>query len=283
MTSHPIPTSHAIGKRKKSKTRRAAGPSRRKKPGDRIPPVPQTGQLSRQLARTNDQMDHLVRALSHDMNANFMMLELSFDHLKRGLANGATSELQQEATHVEACLRESKRLLDDLVTLARTGRVAMEPARVELASIVDEVVLEQAELIQRRKVAVEIAPKLPELWCNRGRVKQVVTNLVRNALRHGCADREGRITIARGASEWATDGQAAFVVWDNGPGIDPAARRAVFEPGHRLPEAHRDGTGMGLAIVQRICDYYRGRVLVDPARTEGTAIVVCLPRAETNG
>ncbi|MBN2477391.1 MAG: HAMP domain-containing histidine kinase [Pirellulales bacterium] len=239
-------------------------------------------------ATTREEYDHFVRTLSHDLTANFMLLENSFSHLKRSLGDSAPpdrtrDEVDGHVAHMEACLRESKRFLDDLDGLARTGRVEMEPEPVELGAVVEEVLFEQRELLAERGIEVEVVGPLPWLWCNRGRLKQVVTNLVRNAAHHGGDTHNPRITIAASHSTSSASDRrkmAAFHIHDNGPGLDHRFRREIFLPGRRLGANRTGGSGMGLAIVKKIVDYYGGSVHVDPDCKEGTSLVVWLPRAE---
>ncbi|HEX3999779.1 MAG TPA: ATP-binding protein [Pirellulales bacterium] len=275
----------------------------------------QQSQRLEQLEQSRHEMDQIVRSLSHDMSAMFMLLDHSFQRLKDAadpiatkigaadqppplrpagaLANaGRQSEahaeaaspsnvgpLTQQFAHVEACLRESKRFLDDLTTVARTGTVHMEPARVELASVVEEVLFEQREMLAERKVHVDVAADLPAVWCNPLRAKQVLTNMVRNAARHGCDAHEPRITIARRAqSEPAETAFEWITVYDNGPGIPAESREEIFKPGRRLADAHPDGSGMGLSIVRKIVQYYGGQVSVDANCGSGTTFVLSLPK-----
>jgi len=226
-----------------------------------------------------------VRALSHDMSANFMLLESSFSRLKKGLSQSSRPELDQAVAHVEACLRQSKRFLCDLVDLARTGSVEMEASRVELAEVVDEVLFEHRQLVADRNVQVDLRRPLQAVWCNPHRLKQVITNLLRNAIKHGCDPKRPRISISSGSGEGnaADTGRAGFVwirVDDNGPGIDPKFHERVFLPGQRLAGASGDGSGMGLAIVKKIVEYYGGGVRLDSAVGAGTAFVVSLPSPE---
>lgn len=240
----------------------------------------QNAAMVEQLRRTHAELDHFVRALSHDMSANFMLLDHSFRQL-RGACQPAP-ELHDVFSHVEACLRESDRFIRDLVTLAKTGSIEMEPARVELGPLVDEVLFEQAGLLDERGVRVKVAAGLPAVWCNAGRVRQVVANLVRNAVRHGCAAERPEIEIAAIASPRPFHrGRFAWLrVYDNGRGIPAAARDEIFLPGKRLPGAHESGTGMGLAIVRKIVDHYGGEIFVDPESAAGTAFVFSLPAAK---
>lgn len=233
-------------------------------------------------ANTPEQPDQLVRALSHDMSANFMLLESSFWQLKKTLKGGSKHELTDRVAHVDACLRQSKRFLDDLARLVRTGNVKIEPTRVELSAVVDEVLFEGRELLAGRNIEVHVQHPLPVVWCNEGRLKQIVSNLVRNAVCHGCHQKQPRITIAQAAPPDAhrtNTGRAmvAFEVHDNGPGIDRRFHREIFLPGRRLTQTGAKGLGMGLAIVKKIVDHYDGLVYVDPHCKSGTTFVVSLP------
>lgn len=236
-------------------------------------------------------LEHIVRALSHDLKANFMLLEGSFNQLKRAIGrqhdgiSGAGRQHQSvpsRIAHVDACLRQSRTLLDDLVQLARTGTVDMQPGAADLEAVVEEVLHEQRDLIARQGVRVVVERPLPVCWCNRTRLKQVVTNLVRNAVLHGCRRDRARVVIgpARPA-EIDDEGRrwAAFRVSDNGPGIDARFREEVFLPGRRLPGSSAEGSGYGLAIVRKIVAYYGGAVYVDPNVSQGASIIVVLPAA----
>jgi signal transduction histidine kinase len=199
---------------------------------------------------------------------------------------------------VEACLRESKRFLDDLVMLARTGGVQMDRSRADLSGILQEVMFEQRELLSDRGIQVTTSADLPAVWCNPARVKQVLTNLIRNAARHGCNTKEPRISVVRWTDAiWVdqvdndspgsphpagaptSDPSVWLAVCDNGPGIPVESRDEVFLPGRRLAGAHPDGSGMGLSIVKRIVEYYGGRAYVDPRQQGGTAVVFSFPAA----
>lgn len=247
---------------------------------DNLEPA-ESRQLLDQLRRSRDEVDHSIRALSHDMMANFMLLESSFKGLKLALEQPDRAQLHGLVAHVEACLRESKRFLDDLAVLARTGSVQMEPARVEVEDVLDEVLFEQRELLGARCIQVEVRRPLAAVWCNRQRLKQVLTNLLRNAVKHGCDPVQPRITLsAEPAAESSPEPAGPEVmirVHDNGPGIPACFHEEIFLPGRRLRENSEEGAGMGLAIVRKIAEYYGGAAEVDARCPAGTAILVRLP------
>ena len=212
------------------------------------------------------------------------MLENSFSRLKQRLAAPPPGDVVEDLAHVEACLRQSQRFLEDLVELGRSGSVRLEPRAVDLAQVVDEVLFEQRELLDQRGVELIVEPGLPTVWCNEGRLKQIVVNLLRNAVKHGCDRQSPRVTIGTVPAVVATTAESGttppgngFRIHDNGRGIEARYHQEIFLPGRRLAGADMEGSGMGLAIVKKVVDHYGGSVYVDPTCTAGTALVVALP------
>ncbi|MEA1951379.1 MAG: hybrid sensor histidine kinase/response regulator, partial [Planctomycetota bacterium] len=219
-----------------------------------------------QLRQAGREFDHFVRALSHDMAANFMLLESSFSQLRCNLDPAPQTETGNMFAHADACLRESKCFLDDLVRLAKTGSVEMEPEEVDLNKIVAEVLFEQGELLAHGGIEVDVAPQLAGAWCNRQRVKQVVTNLVRNAIKHGCDPYKGQITV----SAQNRDDHVLLRIHDNGIGIESRMYKEIFLPGRRLPSAAEEGSGMGLAIVRKAAARIGAEVRIYSTPDSGT-------------
>ncbi len=237
--------------------------------------------MVRRMSESHEQLDHLIRALSHDMNANFMLMESSFSRLQHALEQKSSDDkdLKEMAAHVRACMTESRRFLNDLVGLARTGRVEMEPELADTDGVVEEVLFEQRELLGNRNVVVEVGPSLPKLWCNRHRLKQVVTNLIRNAVKHGTDPGEPRICITA-QSDCDQSGTALLRIHDNGPGIPAEWQEEIFLPGRRMPGTESEGSGMGLAIVRKIVQHYGGTIGVVSGPEQGTAFEIRLPTVD---
>lgn len=227
------------------------------------------------------EMDHFMQALSHDMTANALLLESTFCQLRDNCTEKTDPGIRNGLIHLEACLGESQRFLDDLRELARTGSVQMEPSVVEVAHAVQDVLKEQSEFLRERRIVVTIEGDLNTAWCNENRVRQVLTNLIRNAARHGCDRKNPRITIcpASPPNDFAQGNCVWLKIHDNGTGIPEAFRHEIFLPGRRLPSADPDGTGMGLSIVKKVVDHYGGTIFVDAQTTAGTSFVFGLPKA----
>jgi len=223
------------------------------------------------------ELDHFMRALSHDMTANSLLLQSSFDQLQAAVRELPDKHVGHSLLHMEACLQQSQQFLADLRELSRTGSVQMEACAVNVNEVIKDVQFEQAELLNSRGIELVVEPGLPPVWCNPNRVKQVLTNLIRNAAKHGCDKTHPRIAISRAVVEQSHTRQTWFRVFDNGAGIPAAHQQDIFLPGKRLPTAHADGTGMGLAIVKKVIDHYGGTIFVDPTATVGTSFIFSLP------
>ena len=153
----------------------------------------------------------------------------------------------------------------------RRGSLRLDPIRMDLVEAVDEVCREarrEAEAAGARLV-VESAGPVTGSW-DRGRVKQIVANLISNAIRYGGG---GRVELAvrdRG-------GDAEIVIRDHGPGIEPAALAHLFD-GFEHDRARRaGGFGIGLWVVKTLCAAMGGSVTADNGSSGGARFCVVLP------
>jgi signal transduction histidine kinase len=124
-----------------------------------------------------------------------------------------------------------------------------------------------------QEVVVEISDDEPSVLGNPVRLRQLVGNLVGNAIKYTQAN--GKI-IVRGNVQ---NGQYVFQVSDNGPGIPPAEQPYIFDKFYRASNISSEipGTGLGLAIVKSIVENHHGRIWVDSTLGYGTIFTVVLP------
>lgn len=235
---------------------------------------------------TNDPTEilHALRGISHDMGAAHMMLEHSFRRLKTLLETrpseaSPADEMELHLSQVEACMQAARGYLDDVTRLSTSGAVEMEPEPVEVAAMLDRILLEQAALLDERGVEVRVCGQLPAVWCHPERLKQMLTNLLRNAVLHGCAPERPRVVVRACDPPEGDDSLAAVRIHDNGPGIDRRRRREIFLPGRRLKGGKAEGSGWGLPTARRIAERFGGSLVLDTDCRHGTAFILTLPDA----
>ena len=217
-----------------------------------------------------------------------MVLESSLKRLKKSHGEPPLNDIAEDFAQVDACLRESKRFLDDLRQLSRSGQVQLTPSALKLEAIVRRGRRRASNFaLPSGSVRVDIATPLPAVWCNESRLKQVLTNLLRNAALHGCdAERAADRNLGDGGHGSRSGKQVAgrLVGLDldprprQRPGIPAEHRQSIFCPGHRLENTSAPGTGMGLAIVAQTVAQMGGKVWID-AESPGTAFVFSVPAA----
>jgi PAS domain S-box-containing protein len=176
------------------------------------------------------------------------------------------------AGRIASNARKLERLLTDLLDLDRLDRGIIAPRRspTDVGALVRQLVAE-SELATERRVFVEAAPVV--LAVEPAKVERIVENLVANAVRHTPA----------GARVWIRvdpcDGGAVIVVEDDGPGVPPDLREAIFEPFSQGPRAprHSPGVAIGLSLVARFAELHGGRAWVEERPGGGASFRVFLP------
>jgi signal transduction histidine kinase len=170
------------------------------------------------------------------------------------------------------------RLVEDLRTLTRaeSGRLPLELSPVEPGQLVQRVVADFAPLAQDQGITLraDVAPDLSPIPADPDRLRQVLANLVANALIHTPGGGEVTVAVANYASA------VRFTVSDTGPGLTPEQAAHVFERFYRTDDARqRDqgGSGLGLAIAHELVRLHRGRIWVDSVPGKGSAFNFEIP------
>jgi len=228
------------------------------------------------LAQANKELDDFTFVVSHDLKEplrgiagfNALLLEDCGDQLdetgKRyvGIINSSALRM--------------KSLIDDLLELSRIGRIESKLQTCAAATLVQEVVDELDYAIRERAGKVVIGA-LPEITCDAVRFKQVVSNLVSNAIKY--SKEEPTIEISCDAG----DDEFVFQVKDNGIGIDSRYQEKIFQVFQRL-ERRDDSrsTGVGLTICRKAVASWGGRMWVESAEGEGSTFVFTLPKGNND-
>ena len=168
-------------------------------------------------------------------------------------------------------------MIDDVLDLSQVeaGGVVLHRGQVDLTEVIDSAVAIVRPLIEKKRLALHVAIQddLPEVDCDRTRIRQVVLNLISNAARF---TERGRITV------WAEEREQYVTVGvsDTGPGIPPKLLPRIFDRFWRSQEGAKrrsEGMGLGLAIAKRILELHGGPIEVESKLGVGTSFSFKLP------
>jgi signal transduction histidine kinase len=224
-----------------------------------------------ELQAANKELEAFSYSVSHDLRAPLRAV----DGYARMLEDDYGPQLDGEARRLLSVVRASSRrmgqLIDDLLDFSRLGRRALARQRVDMNALAAEAA---GELASGSKALIESAP-LPSAGADRAMMKQVWANLIGNALKYSGKRDAPRIEI--GGREDA--GENVYWVRDNGVGFDMRYAEKLFGVFQRLHSQNEfPGTGVGLAIVQRVVTRHGGRVWAEARPGEGACFYFSLPQ-----
>lgn len=227
--------------------------------------------LIRALEAKNAELERFTYTASHDLRSPLVTIGSYLSHVEDAAARGDLKGLAEDIERIRRATVRMDRLLKDLLELSRVGHVMAPPQPVSFSELAVEAVDLVRGRLAARGIEVDIADDLPVVLGDRGRLLEVLQNLIDNAAKFMGDQKAPRIVI--GARHDA--GATVFFVRDNGVGIDPAHHERVFGLFDKLdPKA--DGTGVGLALVKRIIELHRGRIWVESEAGEGAAFCFTL-------
>jgi signal transduction histidine kinase len=226
-----------------------------------------------ELEAKNDELERFAYTVSHDLKSPLISIRGFAGFVAEDVESGQTARVRDDLGRIQAATESMMRLLDRILKLSRAGRVVHAAEDVRLGELVGDAVNLLRGTLDARSVAVKVVDDLPVRRVDRARMLEVFQNLIENAAKF--MGNEPAPTIEVGVREDA--GEAVFFVRDNGVGIAPEDAPRVFRVFEKL-DPRAEGTGLGLALVQRIVVAHGGRVWAEsPGLGRGTSICFTLP------
>jgi len=230
-----------------------------------------------EIEASNKELEAFSYSVSHDLRAPLRHIA-SFANLLR---EHATASLDETGVNYLRRIGEAAnsmgRLIDGLLVFSRLGRIEMSREPVNLKQLTEEALQELQPEIEGREIVWSIG-ELPVVHGNREMLRTVVVNLLSNAIKFTRPRRPAQIEV--GCRE-ARDGEAVCFVSDNGVGFDMRYSGKLFGVFQRLHRAKDfEGTGIGLANVQRIILRHRGGVWAESEVGRGATFYFSLPLRE---
>ena len=209
---------------------------------------------------------------SHELRTPLAILRGSVEHLRRHRGE-RVEQVGAALDDMEAEVGRLTRLVDDLLLLARTdsGAVQLETVPTDLAEVAVGALPALQTLADSREVRLQLDPAPSPLVGDPGRLRQLVTILVDNAIRHSPAGGTVLVTV-RGGKEGTT-----LTVEDEGRGIREEDLARIFERFWRAPDAPSGGSGLGLSIARWIAEQHGGSIRAANRPEGGARLEVRLP------
>ncbi len=227
-----------------------------------------------QLLQANKELEAFCHSVSHDLRLPLHRIDGFCRLLVEDLGTDISPNARDHLDRVIVATAKMDRLIDDFLTLSRASIGAVSRSAVDLSEIARQVADELSHCAPGRRVRFDITPGLiakgePTL------LRGVIENLIGNAFKFTSRTAGARIEFF---DTTVGSGERAFVVRDNGVGFDMHESAKLFTAFHRLHDENEfEGTGVGLATVDRIIRRHGGRIWAKAAPGRGASFVFTLP------
>jgi PAS domain S-box-containing protein len=235
----------------------------------------QLARRSTELEGTNKELEAFAYSVSHDLRAPLRHMVGYTELLQKHAGQSMDDKGRRYMMMVLEAAQKMGALIDDLLAFSRIGRAETRETMVSMGQLVKEVQSEVLHDTEGRNLTWKVGA-LPDLYGDRSMLKLALINLVSNALKFTRTCPAPEIEI--GSSDQRSDGTVVFVK-DNGVGFDMKYVNklfGVFQRLHRVDEF--EGTGIGLATVQRIVHRHGGRVWAEGQVGGGATFYLSLPK-----
>ena len=228
-----------------------------------------------QLQSANDELESFSYSVSHDLRAPLRHVMGFVDLLEKDAGPALSKKSLQHLATISRSAGRMGELIDDLLVFSRIRQSEMRKTEVNLDQLIQEVLeVFQAET-KARKIMWNIRP-LPPAWADRALLRMVMVNLMSNAVKFTGGRAEAKIEI--GSAPGGADETTIFIR-DNGAGFDPRYIGKLFGVFQRLHSQEEfEGTGIGLANVQRIINRHGGRAWAEGAVNAGATFYFSIPK-----
>ncbi|HWB13092.1 MAG TPA: PAS domain S-box protein [Pirellulales bacterium] len=233
-----------------------------------------------QLQAANKELEAFSYSISHDLRAPLRAIDGFSRILLKEYAPLLPPQGQEYVEDVRASTQQMGRLVDDLLRFSRLGRQSVSKQQFEPAVVVRQCLEELGDEQAGRCVDIQFG-ELATCWGDVALLKQVWFNLLSNALKYTA--RRATAAIQIGSQPGDEPGEQTYFVKDNGVGFDMRYAEKLFGVFQRMHRAEDyEGTGVGLAVVQRIVQRHGGRIWAEAQPDQGATFYFTLPGAEAS-
>ena len=223
------------------------------------------------LERSNQDLEQFAYVASHDLRQPVHTVGGFAELLAESYGDRLDDDGREFLSFIRSGVERMAALIDDLLTFARVGRSALDLRETDVGASIAAALDNLRSTLADTGAEVSVGD-MPMVKADGGQLTSLFQNLIANALNYR-SERPPRIdiTATRTAGEWV------FSVADNGLGIDAASLERIFTMFQRLHGQDRPGTGIGLAICQRVVERHGGRIWVESEPGRGSTFSFSIP------
>lgn len=226
--------------------------------------------------------EQVLSMLAHDLRSPLTAASLGLETIE--LAHQAHGDKKSMPPIVNQLLRQTRnqfkvmdRMIGDILIAAKgnSAELTVTPSRLQIGLLCKDVVKQMYDQLQRKsqEIVTDIPQVLPEVYGDEEWLKQVLVNLLENAIKYTPQGGKIEVVVLHRTSQ-----KVQVSVGDNGPGIPPETRNRIFEDHFRLPrDQGKEGYGIGLALCQRVIRAHYGQIWADYPATGGSCFHFTIP------
>ena len=232
-------------------------------------------QAEEAIQNKNAELERLTYTVSHNLKSPLITFKTYLGFLEQDMITADADTIKQDIGFMQSAAGKMDSMIGDILELSRAGQISHKSVRVAVRELVDEAVAAVAGQIAQKKVSLQVDLPHVTLYGDRQRLAEIWQNLIDNAVKYIGGQKDPGIVLGAELSQ----GETVFYVRDNGMGIDPRHQDKVFGLFSKL-DPKSEGSGVGLAIVKRIVEMYKGRIwLESEGPGKGTCFKFTLPEA----
>ena len=239
---------------------------------DRMRSEQKIKEINTELQTANSDLEAFSSSVSHDLRAPLNTIDGFTSIIEEDYANCFDEAGRKYFSSIKSSVKKMQQLIDDLLKLSRISKTGMLKETVNLCDMVDETIRDVTSSEPDRKTEIIVQKHVP-VKADRSLLHIAVENIIRNAWKFTSKNEITKIEFAA----LHQNGKVVYMVRDNGAGFDMANADKLFTPFKRLhSEKEFSGTGIGLAIVQRIIQKHGGRIWAEGEIGKGAAFYFTL-------
>lgn len=234
---------------------------------------------TRDLQKAVSELEGFSYTISHDLKSPLKAIDAYVKMLQEDLADAVSGEPQEMLRQIERTSSEMIALIDKLLQYSVIAKTDLCMENLKVREEILSVFQEQTAAYAGRNINLVIEESLPDLWADRMLFRQVLRNVLSNAVKFTANTEKAVIEV----QAKITDNEYVLTVRDNGAGFDMERSGKLFEVLQRLHSKEEyEGTGIGLAAVKKIMEKHQGTITMEGKTGEGAAVHLKFPRKVGN-